>query len=115
MNALLRTGMLKFHATWCGPCHALEPRIKEIQEETGVQVVCVDVDNSPDLAIQYRIRAMPTVVFLRDGVEVNRVEGNHPDKIHTFAISLLKNQISLPISTDATVKCQPLATQRSKS
>lgn len=67
---------LKFGATWCGPCKALEPKIKKMEEEfPSVDFKSVNVDDDPALAKKYQIRSVPTVILLRDGREVTRVNG----------------------------------------
>jgi thioredoxin 1 len=67
---------LKFGATWCGPCKALEPKIKKMEEEfPSVSFKSVNVDDDPALAKKYQIRSVPTVILLKDGREINRVNG----------------------------------------
>ena len=68
---------LKFGANWCGPCKALEPRIKQMEEEfPSVSFKTIDVDNDPAMAKKYQIRTLPTVILLRDGREITRVNGS---------------------------------------
>lgn len=67
-NAVIATGkpvMIDFGATWCGPCKALAPRIEEIEKEYDGRAVIgtADVDECSDLAAQFRIRNVPTVLF----------------------------------------------------
>lgn len=61
--------MIDFGATWCGPCKALAPRVEEIAAEyEGKAIVgTADVDECPDLAAQFRIRNVPTVLFFKGG------------------------------------------------
>lgn len=71
-NALLNTGkpvMIDFGATWCGPCKALAPRIEEIEKEYDGRAIIgtADVDECSDLAAQFRIRNVPTVLFFKAG------------------------------------------------
>ena len=71
-QALLNTGkpvMIDFGATWCGPCQALAPRIEEIEKEYDGRAVIgtADVDECSDLAAQFRIRNVPTVLFFKGG------------------------------------------------
>lgn len=76
MDILTGLCALKFGATWCGPCKALEPKIKKIEEEfPNINFKSVNVDDNPALAKKYQIRTVPTVILLRDGVEVARLNG----------------------------------------
>lgn len=61
--------MIDFGATWCGPCKALAPRVEEIaaEYEGKALVGTADVDECPDLAAQFRIRNVPTVLFFKGG------------------------------------------------
>ena len=62
---------LKFFATWCGPCTVVSKQLENIE---GIQAV--DLDNDIDgLATKYKIRNVPTLVFLKDGQEVDRHTG----------------------------------------
>ncbi len=69
---IIKTDMpviLDCNATWCGPCKALAPIIEEIAAEyDGRAVVCdVDVEEAAGVAAQYRVRNVPTVLFLKNG------------------------------------------------
>lgn len=66
--------VLKFSAAWCGPCQALSMTIKS-QDDWGVNIKEVDIDDNLDLAAQYSIRSVPTLVMLEDGKEVSRKSG----------------------------------------
>lgn len=72
--------IIDFSATWCGPCKKLAPIIDEIAEEfTGKINVCkCDVDDNEELAAMYGVRNIPTVVFIKDGKEVDRTVGALP-------------------------------------
>jgi thioredoxin 1 len=60
--------LVDFYAEWCGPCRQLTPRLEEFaQEHPEVRVVKVNVDNSPELARRYGVKAMPTLLVIRDG------------------------------------------------
>jgi thioredoxin 1 len=63
--------VLKFSATWCGPCRALAQTLKNAKE-----VKNIDIDSDRELAMKYGIRSVPTLVFLKDGVEVHRKSGS---------------------------------------
>ena len=66
--------MKYFSATWCGPCRTFKPVMNEIAGE-GYSVQFIDIDQSPELAQQYNVRSVPTVVVVENGSEVNRVMG----------------------------------------
>lgn len=60
--------VVKFGAAWCGPCKALAPLLdRSAQEFPDVSFVEVDIESAPNLAAQYRIRALPTVMAWKDG------------------------------------------------
>lgn len=69
--------LVDFWATWCMPCRMLSPTIEEIAEEADgrAYVGKVNVDEEPQLAIQYGVRSIPTLIFFRDGKEVGRMVG----------------------------------------
>lgn len=68
--------LVDFWASWCGPCMALAPTIDEIAgEQTTVKVGKVNVDDEPELARQYRIMSIPTLMVFRDGEPVRRETG----------------------------------------
>jgi thioredoxin 1 len=66
--------MKYFSATWCGPCKVFKPVMNEVSGE-GHSVQFIDVDQSQDLAQQYNVRSVPTVVIEENGVEVDRIMG----------------------------------------
>lgn len=61
--------LIDFWATWCGPCKMMSPIVDEIAEELGdaVSVCKVNVDEQPELAGEYNIMSIPTLVVIRDG------------------------------------------------
>jgi len=72
--------LLDFGAERCAPCRAMLPLIEALADEyrSHVQMFAIDCDAEPDIAAQYGVRAMPTLVLLRDGREVGRVVGARP-------------------------------------
>ena len=66
--------VLKFSASWCGPCQALSMTLKSI-DDLQVEVKEIDIDDQLDLAAQYNIRSVPTLIVLEDGAEVRRKTG----------------------------------------
>ena len=68
--------LLDFWATWCGPCQMIAPFIEEIAEENDDIVVGkVNVDNEPQLATQFGITSIPTLILFRDGKIAKTVVG----------------------------------------
>ena len=79
--------LLDFYADWCGPCRMVGPIIEEIaNERDDIVVGKVNVDEEPELARKFGIMSIPTVVFLKDGVEVDRKIGLMPGAV--FAAEL---------------------------
>lgn len=68
--------VLKFEAQWCGPCRAMKPVVEKVAaQNSDVEFVSVDIDDNPDLATKMNIRAVPTLVFLKDDVVVKEMVG----------------------------------------
>jgi thioredoxin 1 len=59
--------MVDFYADWCGPCRMIAPFLEEVQTELGVDVVKVNIDESPDIASQYNIMSIPTLAIFKKG------------------------------------------------
>lgn len=67
--------LVDFFATWCGPCKMLAPILEQVQGETDVEIVKVDIDESMDLARKYGIMSVPTMILFENGEEKDRVTG----------------------------------------
>lgn len=66
----------KFYGVWCGPCRVLTPVINEIKEQfPSVKFHDIDIDDDYEEATKYEIRSVPTVILIKDGVEVDRIIG----------------------------------------
>ena len=68
--------LIDFWAGWCGPCRMLSPIIDEIAEERAdIKVGKINVDEEGDLALQFRVMSIPTLVVIKNGEVVNRSLG----------------------------------------
>ena len=72
--------IVDFWATWCGPCRMLSPILDEVEEEMAEQisVVKVNVDDADEIAAQYRIMSIPTLLFIKNGQIVDKTVGAMP-------------------------------------
>lgn len=69
--------LVDFYATWCGPCQMMAPILEQVnaQLKGRLQVVKIDTDKYPQLASQYQIYALPTLVLVKNGQPIERIEG----------------------------------------
>lgn len=72
--------LVDFYATWCGPCQMIAPILERVnaQFKGRLQVVKIDTDKYPQLATQYQIHALPTLVLFKNNQPVDRIEGVLP-------------------------------------
>ena len=74
-----KTVLLDFYADWCGPCRMVSPIVDEIAEERDDLLVGkVNVDNEPELAEQFGVFSIPTLVVMKNGEIVNQSTGARP-------------------------------------
>jgi len=67
--------LVDFWADWCGPCKMLAPILDELSGEASAKICKVNVDESGDLAGDYGIRSIPTMIIFKDGVKVDQIVG----------------------------------------
>ncbi|PSF37113.1 thioredoxin [Aphanothece hegewaldii CCALA 016] len=69
--------LVDFYATWCGPCQMMSPILEQVGAylKNRVQIVKIDTDKYPNLATQYQIHALPTLVLFKNGQPIERIEG----------------------------------------
>lgn len=69
--------LVDFFATWCGPCRVQGPILEQVKEAVGdiANVIKVDIDKNQELAAQYRVQSVPTLILFKNGEPVWRAVG----------------------------------------
>lgn len=71
--------LMDFWAPWCGPCRMVVPLVEEIaKERSDIKVVKINVDEEQELAMQFGVMSIPTLVVMKNGKVVNQVTGARP-------------------------------------
>lgn len=75
--------VIDFHATWCGPCKMIAPKLEELakQYEAEIVILKIDVEECEDLAMSFNINSMPTFVFQKDGKKLEEFSGANYDRL----------------------------------
>ncbi len=71
------TVLVDFYADWCGPCRMLTPILEQLQQEMGenLKVIKIDVDKAQEIASEYDITSIPTLILFKDGQVKGKVVG----------------------------------------
>ena len=78
----------KFSAVWCGPCRALTPVMNEIKGNySNVKFEEYDIDEYSEITEEYGVRSVPTIIIVKDGIEVNRFTGLSSKMAYVNAIN----------------------------
>ncbi len=68
--------LIDFYADWCGPCKMLSPIVDKVAEENeNIKVVKINIDEVQDIAVEYQVMSIPTLVVIKNGEETNRSVG----------------------------------------
>ena len=79
--------ILKFEAEWCGQCKVLTPILKRVLENhTDITLTTVDIETEEETTLKYNIRNLPTLIFIKDDIEVGRTSG-------VLTANMLENKI----------------------
>ena len=87
-----RLSVIDFWAEWCGPCRAIGPVVEELSKEYDgkVNVGKVNVDQNPQLSVNYGITSIPAIVFVKGGKVVDKLVGSQPKSNFVKKIEALK-------------------------
>lgn len=85
--------LVDFFATWCGPCNALAPILKEVKLELGenIAIIKIDVDKNQAISTQYQVRGVPTLILFKSGKQVWRQSGVSSK---SDLVNLIKSQLT---------------------
>ena len=67
-----------FWAEWCAPCKHFSPVVEDIKKEKNLNLFKVNADDNPDSSKRFKLTGIPTIIVIKDGVEVDRIIGGMP-------------------------------------
>lgn len=84
--------LVDFYATWCGPCKALAPVLKQVKEsvKNEASIIKIDIDKNPNLATKLNVRGVPTLILYKNGKSIWRQSGVVSKKL---IIAKIKEQL----------------------
>ena len=62
--------VVDFSAEWCGPCRMIGPFLESIEEQLGIEIMQVNIDESPNISAKYEVMSIPTVMIFKKGEKV---------------------------------------------
>ena len=79
-----KLAVVDFSAEWCGPCRMVSPIIHELADEYDGRIVTgeVNVDENPQITMTYKVRNIPTVLFIKNGEVVDKQVGSVPKSVY---------------------------------
>ena len=75
--------LVDFYATWCGPCKMMSPLLEQVSKDVGnsARILKIDIDTNRNVATQYGIRSVPTLILFKEGKQVWRQSGVPPKNL----------------------------------
>ncbi len=67
--------VVDFYADWCGPCRMISPVLEEVAQEMSVEIVKVNIDHASDVATQYGVMSIPTLMIFKNGEKISTSVG----------------------------------------
>lgn len=90
----MKTEVLKFYANWCGPCRVLSQRLE------GENFTEINIDTDHETAVKYKVRSVPTLIFLKDGEEVQRTIGLITKTEHDLILDKIKDINNIEVTAE---------------